>query len=167
MGNGKLMTHCLMFFIGKTLSTRWAAVSLILLAPQLGQKPRRLQLKATKCSNLQDSHYKFRKMIVPQKKAEPILSAASNADEEQEKQKSKTQRISWARLLKRVFNIDIEVCPKCRGKIKIIAAIEDPKVIKKILDHMNLPSVAPVLLPARGPPISDQGDLFAQEFYNE
>jgi hypothetical protein len=79
-------------------------------------------------------------MIVPQKKHEPILSAASNADEEQEKQKSKTQRISWARLLKRVFNIDIEVCPKCRGKIKIIAAMEDPKVIKKILDHMNLPS---------------------------
>ncbi len=112
-------------------------------------------------------HYKFRKMIVPQKKQEPILSAASNADEEQEKQKSKTQRISWARLLKRVFNIDIEVCPKCRGKIKIIAAIEDPKVIKKILDHMNLPSTAPVLLPARRPPISDQGDLFAQEFYNE
>jgi len=112
-------------------------------------------------------HYKFRKSIVPQKKEEPVLSAASNADEEQEKQKPKTQRISWARLLKRVFNIDIEVCPKCRGKIKIIAAIEDPKVIKKILDHMNLPSTAPVLLPARGPPISDQGDLFAQEFYNE
>ena len=31
-------------------STRWAAVSLIRLPPQDGQNPRRLQLKATKCS---------------------------------------------------------------------------------------------------------------------
>jgi hypothetical protein len=105
-------------------------------------------------------------MIVPNKKQESILSTVTHSDEKENK-KSKTQRFSWARLLKRVFNIDIEVCPKCRGKIKIIAAIENPNVIKKILDHMNLPSAPPALLPARGPPASDQGDLFAHEFYNE
>ena len=32
-------------------------------------------------------------------------------------------RISWARLLKRVFEIDIEHCPNCGGELKIIAAI--------------------------------------------
>ncbi len=112
-------------------------------------------------------HYKFRKQIVPQKKQEPTLTLVNDTDSDAKRQKSKTNRISWARLLKRVFNIDVEVCPKCQGKIKIIAAIEDPKVIKKILDHMNLPSAPPALLPARGPPQQDQGDLFAQEFYNE
>ena len=36
-------------------------------------------------------------------------------------------RISWARLLKRVFEIDLEHCPNCGGQLKIIAAIlEDP-----------------------------------------
>ncbi|MEO8545152.1 MAG: transposase, partial [Burkholderiaceae bacterium] len=30
-------------------------------------------------------------------------------------------RISWARLLKRVFQIDLEHCPNCGGEIKIIA----------------------------------------------
>jgi hypothetical protein len=41
--------------------------------------------------------------------------------------------MSWARLLKRVFDIDIEHCPNCGGSMKIIAAIEDPPVIVKIL----------------------------------
>jgi hypothetical protein len=30
--------------------------------------------------------------------------------------------MSWARLLKRVFDIDIEHCPNCGGRLKIIAA---------------------------------------------
>ena len=42
-------------------------------------------------------------------------------------------RLSWARLLKRVFEIDIEQCPQCGGTLKLIAAIEDPPVIAKIL----------------------------------
>jgi hypothetical protein len=41
--------------------------------------------------------------------------------------------MSWARLLKRVFEIDLEHCPQCGGLLKIIAAIEDPPVIAKIL----------------------------------
>ncbi len=47
-------------------------------------------------------------------------------------------RMSWARLLKRVFDIDIEHCPHCGGTMKIIAAIEQPAVITKILDHLGL-----------------------------
>ena len=43
--------------------------------------------------------------------------------------------MSWARLLKRVFDIDVEHCPNCGGALKIIAAIEDPPVIDKILSH--------------------------------
>ena len=35
-------------------------------------------------------------------------------------------RMSWARLLKRVFDIDIEHCPNCGGALKIIAATEEP-----------------------------------------
>ena len=31
-------------------------------------------------------------------------------------------RMGWARLLKRVFGIDIEHCPQCGGNLKIIAA---------------------------------------------
>jgi len=58
-------------------------------------------------------------------------------------------RMSWARLLKRVFDIDIKRCPNCGGALKIIAAIEDPPVIVKILSHLGLPSRAPPRAPAR------------------
>jgi hypothetical protein len=46
--------------------------------------------------------------------------------------------MTWAQRLKRVFSIEIEKCDKCGGKVKIIAAIEDPDVIEKILKHLGL-----------------------------
>jgi hypothetical protein len=57
--------------------------------------------------------------------------------------------MSWARLLKRVFDIDTEHCPNCGGALKIIAAIEDPPVIVKILSHLGLPTRALPRAPAR------------------
>ena len=52
-------------------------------------------------------------------------------------------RISWARLLKRVFDIDSEQCPHGGDPLTIIAAIEHPPVIAKILAHLGLPIRAP------------------------
>ena len=49
----------------------------------------------------------------------------------------------WARLLKRVFDIDLEHRPQCGGDMKIIAAIEEPAVIVRILTHPGLPARAP------------------------
>jgi hypothetical protein len=39
-------------------------------------------------------------------------------------------------------DIDIEHCPNCGGALKIIAAIEDPPAIVRILIHLGLPSRA-------------------------
>jgi hypothetical protein len=59
-------------------------------------------------------------------------------------------RLSWAQLLKRVFEIDLEHCPHCGGgPLTIIAAIEHPPVIAKILAHLGLPARAPPRSPAR------------------
>ena len=41
--------------------------------------------------------------------------------------------MTWAQRLKRVFGIDIQTCPACGGAMRIIACIEDPVVIEKIL----------------------------------
>ena len=46
-------------------------------------------------------------------------------------------------LLKRVFDIDIEQCPRCGARLKIIATIVDPRVIITILTHLGLPARAP------------------------
>jgi hypothetical protein len=60
----------------------------------------------------------------------------------------KRQAMNWAQRLKRVFRIDIKHCA-CGGPLKLIASIEDPVVIHKILDHLDNP--------ARGPPVTVQG----------
>jgi hypothetical protein len=45
-------------------------------------------------------------------------------------------------LLKRVFEIDIEQRLRCGGRLKILAAIEDPQAMVKILMHLGLPARA-------------------------
>ena len=45
--------------------------------------------------------------------------------------------MTWMQRLKRVFRIDIETCRRCGGTLKIIASIEDPAVIRRILDHLD------------------------------
>ena len=63
--------------------------------------------------------------------------------------------MTWAQRLKRVFNIDIETCSKCGGAVRVIACIEDPVVIDKILTHLDKKAAEaePVVLPqSRAPP---------------
>jgi len=43
----------------------------------------------------------------------------------------------WRGRLKRVFNVDIETCRECGGAVRIIACIDDPVVIEKILTHLD------------------------------
>jgi hypothetical protein len=51
--------------------------------------------------------------------------------------------------LKRVFDIDVETCSECGGDVRIIASIEDPVVIQKILARLDntASSAATALLP--------------------
>jgi hypothetical protein len=57
--------------------------------------------------------------------------------------------MSWAQLLKCVFAIGITTCPQCGEPLSILAAIEDPAVIAKILSHLRLPTRAPPQAAAR------------------
>jgi len=57
--------------------------------------------------------------------------------------------VMLARLLKRMFEIDLEHRPNCGGKLKIIAAILEQPVIDKILTHLGLQVRAPPRSAAR------------------
>ena len=54
--------------------------------------------------------------------------------------------LTWAQRLKRVFNIDITLCPRCGGTIRVIADITNTDIIQKILDHIE--AQPPPLSPA-------------------
>ena len=64
--------------------------------------------------------------------------------------------MTWAQRLKRVFNIDVEICSHCGGAVKVIACIEDQQIIDKILSHLKkkdgLPLSPDPLPEARAPP---------------
>ncbi|MBK6472490.1 MAG: transposase [Betaproteobacteria bacterium] len=92
---------------------------------------------------------KLRAQVVPQQ-PEPPAQATQPVECEANCAHRRPVRLSWAKLLKRVFEIDMEHCPNCGGELKIIAAILERPVIEKILNHLRLQARAPPRAPARG-----------------
>jgi hypothetical protein len=72
--------------------------------------------------------------------------------EAEESPRSKGKRLKWALLLKRVFGVDVSVCPACGGRMRIIAFITEHDSIRRYLEGEGLPSEAPPISPARPPP---------------
>ncbi len=96
---------------------------------------------------------KLRALVVPQEVPQvPETPAQSVAPAECEANcvHHRAVRLSWARLLKRVFALDLAHCPNCGGALKVIAAILEQPVIEKILTHLGLQARAPPRAPARG-----------------
>lgn len=96
---------------------------------------------------------KHRALVTPAKRGK-----GSNHSETEQEQTPGDRRalMRWAQRLKRVFNIDIETCSGCDGEVRIIACIEDPVVIQKILDHLKNkaePSETTQLPKSRAPPM--------------
>lgn len=63
--------------------------------------------------------------------------------------------MTWAQRLKRVFGIDIETCLRCGGAVRILASVEEPDAIGRILEHFDQQGALPQAhyQPAtRGPP---------------
>jgi hypothetical protein len=85
---------------------------------------------------------KLRPLVVPQPPPAQAQTTAEAADTdgcEAGTVQARPHRISWARLLKRVFDIDTQRCANCGdGELKIIAAILERPVIEKILSHLGL-----------------------------
>jgi len=57
-------------------------------------------------------------------------------------QAQRPTRTSWAELMKRVFALDVLVCPHCGGPRRLIAPLTDGLIVRKILTHLGL-STAP------------------------
>jgi len=61
-------------------------------------------------------------------------------------------------MIRKVYEIDPLICPKCGGQMRIISFIEDYKVIDKIIDHLKLTFKA-----ERPPPPQAQLSMAAEE----
>jgi hypothetical protein len=68
---------------------------------------------------------------------------------EQKKKASK----SWAALIRRVFEIDPLICPRCGSQMRIKSFITDTKEVKRLLDHLGIPGfIKPEPIRTAAPP---------------
>jgi hypothetical protein len=90
--------------------------------------------------------------------AQPSTAPASASAIEEELSRAAARR-RWAALIKRVYEVDPLVCPKCGGEMRVSAFIEGRQrdVIRKILEHCGLWEEPRA--PARPPPVEAQASL--------
>lgn len=78
---------------------------------------------------------KYRARVTPARRRK--RKKCPSTDETEQTPAEKRASMTWAKRLKRVFNLDVETCDKCGGDVRIIASIEDPAVIQKTLAHLE------------------------------
>jgi hypothetical protein len=83
---------------------------------------------------------------------------------------------AWADLMERIFpasakatararrsasreggGFDVLACPRCSGRLTLVALIRAPEMIERILRHLHLPDAVPVMRPSRAPPLPLDG----------
>ncbi len=70
-----------------------------------------------------------------------------------ESELTKAARSTWARLIKKVYEVDPLICPHCGGQMRFLAVIEEPPVIERILDQIGEWCPSP---PPRAPPAEQE-----------
>ena len=65
---------------------------------------------------------------------------------------SQAARSAWARLIKKVYEVDPLICPHCGGEMRFVAVIEEAPIIERILRHVGAWDPLP---PMRSPPLED------------
>jgi hypothetical protein len=88
-------------------------------------KPR---LNLTRFHGVFAPNSKYRVTVTPAKRGKGNQAKAQGDKTSEQRHKAMT----WAQRLKRVFNIDVSICPQCGGEAKVIASIEDQPIIDKI-----------------------------------
>ena len=84
----------------------------------------------------------FRRSVVPKPPAERVPKQTEDRPrptpvERESDQDNPLAPLTWAQRLKRVFEIDITVCPHCGGRLRFIADVTDPEIIRSILTHLR------------------------------
>jgi hypothetical protein len=68
----------------------------------------------------------------------PNAEAESEFKKETGSPTASVARRHWARLIKKVYQVDPLICPNGSGRMRIISFIEEPAIIQKILTHLGL-----------------------------
>ena len=67
-------------------------------------------------------------------------------------------RVDWATLLRRSLSVDALVCPRCHGRLRVVAVITEREPVRRILAHLGMPTDPPPVARARDPTDDVDGD---------
>jgi hypothetical protein len=85
------------------------------------------------------------------RKAAEKLGAHGSSETSQEPVPTPPQRAAlrrrWANLIRRVYEVEPLVCRRCGAEMRVVSFITDPRVVKRIVDHLRKRD-----RPARPPP---------------
>jgi Putative transposase len=101
------------------------------------------------------SHAKWRPLVVPKPAPDAPGDDANQdraADSDAPRQSGTSRYRPWAELLRRTFGIDVETCPRCGGRLRLLALVTEPKNVARFLRHLGEPTDPPRRAPARAPP---------------
>jgi hypothetical protein len=55
----------------------------------------------------------------------------------------------WAAMIRKVYEVDPMVCPKCGGTMKVVAFVTDYQAVDRIIAHLKLKFIAEKPPPSR------------------
>jgi hypothetical protein len=84
--------------------------------------------------------------------ASPVEPSVEGDEDASRATPSRPGAFQWAELMRRTFPFDVLACPRCGGRLRLVALIEQADVVQQILRHLGLPTEVPEPRPARAPP---------------
>ena len=90
------------------------------------------------------SHSRWRPQIIIRPGVKKGFGKAQGEDGERLAKNS-----TWARLLARIFKVDVGHCQKCGAAMRLVAAVHDPAGVARYLRHIGLEAHPPPVAPAR------------------
>ena len=109
-------------------------------------------------------HARWRPRVVLPEPADPSAPRLANSldpsDSSLPGPRARPRHWAWAQLMQRAFGVDVLACPRCAGRLRLVATVEDPHAIRAILESLGLPAEVPQPDRAHPPPV-EAGDLAA------
>lgn len=91
-------------------------------------------------------HARWRPRVVLPERSDPsapgLASAPDASDGSPPAPRARPRHWAWAQLMQRAFGIDVLACPRCGGRLRLLATVDDPHVIRAILESLGVPAEA-------------------------
>jgi len=100
----------------------------------------------------------WREAVVPSPAAEGVVAQGVGQAYRHSGRVGRRPNRAWAELMERSFGFDVLACPRCTGRMTLVALIRDAAVVGRILRHLGLPDAVPSPRAGRAPPLPWEAD---------